>query len=432
MTFTKPKTLCFGTDSRGNIAMLFGLMVIPMVIAVGMAVDMSRTVYYKSALQEAADAAAIRAVLAAREGESLSVQAEKMFLANVPFKSDLESYDFSATAPAEGTVSVTVDAVVKPVFMQIADILPMNVSVTAEAAFGTSGPLEMAFVLDVTGSMGFNGAREVAEGEISDLLETIYGGQATNDNVFLSFVPYSDRVSIGTSRASWLSSAAPAGWKGCVEPRVEAISGFPFAETDEDPTPLAFTPTDPSAMTGIPGYNITYQCKDAIVGPTHARAEIDTILSSYRKGGTGRQDLGLAWAWRILSPKWRGLWGPADYPADYGVRRKIAAFITDGRSMMYCKEVNSTAPTVPPEIAPCQNELSNEGFAHIENLCERMKDAGVEIHVLYVNGVSRGAPYMERCASDDAYYNATTLDSVEDAFADIKVSILGDSVHLTK
>ena len=52
----------FGHDQRGNLAVIFGIAVLPLITAVGCAVDYSQAMRMKAKLQSAADAAAVGAV----------------------------------------------------------------------------------------------------------------------------------------------------------------------------------------------------------------------------------------------------------------------------------------------------------------------------------------------------------------------------------
>jgi hypothetical protein len=65
---------------------------------------------------------------------------------------------------------------------------------------------------------------------------------------------------------------------------------------------------------------------------------IDEMLPWHR-GGT-MANLGLAWAWRVLSPKWQGLWGgdtPDELPLTYETpsMEKVVILLTDGVNEWY-------------------------------------------------------------------------------------------------
>ena len=71
-TALSPKLRRFRKDDRGTVAIMFGLLAIPMVMFVGFAVDYSRVVAADRDLQEAVDAAALAAALYKLEKNSSS------------------------------------------------------------------------------------------------------------------------------------------------------------------------------------------------------------------------------------------------------------------------------------------------------------------------------------------------------------------------
>src|SRR3546814_8822118 len=66
-------------------------------------------------------------------------------------------------------------------------------------------------------------------------------------------------------------------------------------------------------------------------------AAVDELQPWHRGGTLG--SLGLAWGWRALSPKWRGLWtqSPAALPHDYDEpdMDKIVVMMTDGENQLH-------------------------------------------------------------------------------------------------
>ena len=62
-------------------------------------------------------------------------------------------------------------------------------------------------------------------------------------------------------------------------------------------------------------------------------------MGAWSRGGTAGNE-GLAWGWRVLSPRWRGLWGgntPNTRPLDYKTANtdKVAVILTDGDNQVY-------------------------------------------------------------------------------------------------
>ncbi len=75
-----------------------------------------------------------------------------------------------------------------------------------------------------------------------------------------------------------------------------------------------------------------------IAEKTTIQDAIDEMLPWHR-GGT-MANLGLAWGWRTISPKWRGVWGgdsPADLPLAYETpsMQKVVILLTDGVNEWY-------------------------------------------------------------------------------------------------
>ncbi|HET6519605.1 MAG TPA: TadE/TadG family type IV pilus assembly protein [Geminicoccaceae bacterium] len=83
-------------------------------------------------------------------------------------------------------------------------------------------------------------------------------------------------------------------------------------------------------------------CGPAITSLTQSKARvlaaIDEMLPWHRGGTTS--NIGLTWGWRVISPRWRGLWGgdtPEDMPLDYNtpLMHKVVILLTDGNNEWY-------------------------------------------------------------------------------------------------
>jgi hypothetical protein len=75
-----------------------------------------------------------------------------------------------------------------------------------------------------------------------------------------------------------------------------------------------------------------------VASKTTILAAIDE-MAPWHRGGT-MANLGLAWGWRVLSPRWRGLWDgdlPDELPLDYEVQNmeKVIILLTDGNNEWY-------------------------------------------------------------------------------------------------
>ncbi|MEM8785074.1 MAG: pilus assembly protein TadG-related protein [Pseudomonadota bacterium] len=418
----------------GNFAVAVALSIVPIAVAGGGAVDYSRAIANRVTLQKIADAAAL-AGASIQNPSASEAMAQRHFDAALTHHPDLVGA--TAAISVEGNrVSVAANASTDMLLASLAGVSDLSVSVEAiaERANGLAAPFELVIALDATNSMAWAGAREKAAEELGSMLSAVYGGASSHPDHYITFIPYTDRINVGVDKAAWAASAPSAGWTGCLQPRHEPQAGFPFAMGDTPPGDLPFDAM-PDGF-AQPEFG-TVGCRDPIVGPTTSRTEVQTALDTYATGSTGRQDLAVAWAWRLLSPRWQGEWGPAHYPADYGDRRKFFAFVTDGRSSLFCEEVNPNYPSPPDgyaSVPSCigSNEITHDGFANIQHMCEQMKADGIEIHVLYVNGVAHGEPYMQACASEGAYYSANSLDEITQSIGSLSTAIGAEVARLVR
>jgi Flp pilus assembly protein TadG len=169
----------FRTDQRGNIAVIFGIAVIPIISAVGVAVDYSEASRMKAKLQSAADAAAVASIsqnsqgwLAASQmtgnGAVTTAQTDAMniFYGNVytVYKQAASNNLFSlntsltnATVTKTGaglTSTVKFNATVPTTFMNVVGFNSLVVQGSSSASASLPLYLDFYVALDVSGSMG--------------------------------------------------------------------------------------------------------------------------------------------------------------------------------------------------------------------------------------------------------------------------------------
>jgi len=431
----------YRSNERGNFGMMTAILMVPLMMAVGFAVDYARLAGAKARLQNAADSASIRAAMAKSAGEStaeITRLARLNFDANTTANEPVTIDRFVVSEVIAGnydveSMRVVTEARIKPVIMHAFGFESLNMRIISSAAYGSSSrSLEIAVALDATGSMGFgtrwNDAMTAMEGVLDDLKD-----MTGDDNFNVTLVPFRDRVNIGTNRTSWLIGGTPNNWNGCVEPREEHVGSFQWLLDDDSHQTSKFQASVPGVTGGLSDYQSEWSpnpspiCPNvSIIGPTNNPSIIGTEARKLWQEGTGRFDVGLAWAWRALSPEWSGLWDKAGYPAtSASVASKYIVFITDGNSLAYNYELSK-------EEDLGFNNGSKVGFEHVVELCENIKDDGIEIFVLQPQGNNASIPYFKNCASSDNHY--FSIDGVEDfeiAFASI-TKALPQSIYLTR
>lgn len=167
--------LRFAGEKRGNVAIIFGLSLIPLLVAAGAAVDLSRALVVRARLAQALDAAGLAV------GATPNLTQTQM--------QDLATKYFNANYPAEklgvpGAIQVSVSnkvvimsatAQLQTSLMYLVGIDHLNVGVSNEITAESKG-LELAMVLDTTGSMSSSGKIEALRSAATELVDILSGG----------------------------------------------------------------------------------------------------------------------------------------------------------------------------------------------------------------------------------------------------------------
>lgn len=380
--------------ARGNAALAAALLLMPMALLAGMGIDFGRAWLAQDRLHQAVDAAALAGarVLGSRDP---AIDARMFFDANFATPDGLTVVDLRIVPSADGqTLEVMAAGTMRTSFLGLAGDQWKTLPITANAtARRTTLGMELALVLDVTGSMAGNAITQMKLAA-SDLVQILFGNQSSLETLFVSVVPYSSAVNLGANRAGWLDGGASAlagfgglHWRGCVEARTggEDMTDTPpgeapfrpfhypstraqtatrawgtkangdpvFGDADWGTMPVITSgeaPDPDDVNTVNPKQSFTNAnnrkgpnvgCGQPVAGLTNDRDAILDIIGSLQpafRGGT-MGNTGLQAGWMTLSPRWRGLWGtspwgtttPAGLPLDYPDRR---AFMTKVIVMM--------------------------------------------------------------------------------------------------
>ena len=276
---------------RGTVALVMALVAVPLFGVIGIAVDGARAWLLQSRLNTALDAAALagaRNINAAAATRNAEVAA--MFWTNMGMRDP--TYSASRTtaqswrsfmdasvrlqamqAVDENTFEVRASATLPTTFARVIGRNELSMEKFARARRADLG-MELALVLDITGSMDTNcttpGDRTAGSCGVTavprapgttvttrntnidllrvaaaDLVNILYGNRDTVPNLWVSVVPYTTTVNIGPGRRGWLSAQAqatldgdfnPTTWRGCVEARV-GYAGAPADGDRNDYTP---------------------------------------------------------------------------------------------------------------------------------------------------------------------------------------------------
>ncbi len=207
------KNLCrafaaFRTARGGNVAITFALAAIPILGAVGAAVDYSRANDVKVKLQAAIDATALMLSKEAATDTSTELQtnASKYFFAMFD-PPGVTNVSINAIYSGNAATSLVINATasVPTTIAQIFGINAINLATSTTSKWGTTR-LRVALVLDNTGSMNSDGKLSALKTATGNLLTQLQTAVTVPDDVYVSIVPFVKDVSVDPSNynASWI------------------------------------------------------------------------------------------------------------------------------------------------------------------------------------------------------------------------------------
>ena len=200
----------YASDLRGNIAVLLAFTLPVILLSAGAAIDFLDISSRKTHLQNVTDLAVLAAASSGEtEIEDLESIAQMSFEQNYRPKKDESSETFNLTLSTDGELSLETK-INKPTAIMAMFGRP-TVGVTSEAAtiLPSQTPLDIALVLDRTGSMaGANMAGLISASD--DFIQQL---RRENRDVRVSVIPFAEYVNIGTDNATaaWLDMPGAGG-----------------------------------------------------------------------------------------------------------------------------------------------------------------------------------------------------------------------------
>jgi Flp pilus assembly protein TadG len=207
----------FAKNRKGSVATLSALALIPIVIAAGAGLDVSRAMMGRGSLQDALDSTALMLahLPSGTPNATLQSKGQAWLNANI-VNSGLGTVTLVVT-PATGKIVLDASSSVPTVISKIAGISNVPVTAHSEVKWGLSH-VELALVLDNTGSMAGQKLATL-KAAANELVDTLAGSTDTTDAnaLKISVVPFSMTVKIGSGTtqlngyktASWMKGALP-------------------------------------------------------------------------------------------------------------------------------------------------------------------------------------------------------------------------------
>lgn len=434
-------------SQEGSVATIVGIAFLVLVGSIGVAVDIGRGQLVQTKLSSSLDAAGLAA--ASTVNTTNLVEDVHKYM-NVNFQDYLGSEITSVqitTNDSNTVINIAASATLPTTFMRIFGHETMNVAASSEITRAVSG-LELVLVLDNTGSMSGTRLSQLKTAS-HDLLDILFGDNLDNDKLWIGVVPFAQAVNIGPTRTSWINVAdmnaknwGPSGssWWGCVDARLGGEDS-----TDNPPSEQLFKAyywPDDSNNDWIRD-NGAYRsvsinrgpnkfCSQEILAMTNDKGSIENAIDDMQAAGNTHVNLGAVWGWRMLSPKWRGLWGGDmdgnGLPLDYNTKRmnKAAIIMTDGENTM--SNSVRTAYWYPSHGRLGTTSAAGAKIAldtRLSEVCTNMKDNNIIVYTIaFGSPGSTVENLMRNCATQpDFYFDSPGGEELQMAF-----KAIGDSL----
>ncbi len=349
----------FSTAKNGNVAIIFGLAVLPIFLAGGVAIDYGRAVVTKNHLQAAADAAALAAASMRNADEQQRTDmARSVFATNFKAPRGVTLDELKIEFVDEG-VRITPRVKVDTVLMKLAGIQQMPLKTIVEVNLLKARKAEIALVLDYSGSMGrnLNGEqkyitmRDAAKGLVSDIAD-----KAADGDIKLGLVPFSHHVYTSLPGEHVIGRTAGETWTGCTYDRKA-----PYNTTHD--TPSAGNPDSKWGNTrsirkfdrhGCSGYVSNSLYVQPLTTNTEAIQDQLDRMTPYAWTNIA---LGMAYGWHLLSPN-----APFSEGTSYSDEETLKAIVllTDGAQTGY-------------SWGPNGRQTKQNGERNLETMCTNIK-----------------------------------------------------------
>lgn len=444
----------FHQDRKGAAAIIFAVALLPIGLAVGAAVDYTSAMRMRTTLTSSLDSAALSVAVAQTSGQNVNLASaaltqavQKALVAALgPFAANAQVVA-NASIDGSGALAANAQIRVPTRLMGLIGINSMSVNATTRVSL-PAGPVELAMVLDTTGSMA--GAKIAAlQTAATNLNNTLFSIPNATTNVKVAVVPFTDYVNIGLAdrNAAWLTGAqdytTPASGPcvdlpnyvctgnittvntTCMNDGASSACSYQTCDAYSQqgtyqycPSPVTHTwygcvgsrayPADIGANADradagnpVPAL-LDYGCTTQLQRLTNSQTTVQTAINNLSAYGETYIAPALLWGWRALSP-----YTPYADGAAYGSRtRKYIVLMTDG--------FNTHSPNYPDHEG-MDTTTANTLTAQT---CTAVKAKGIVIYTVAFQVTDLAIKsILQNCAtSAGGYFDSTSATDLQTAF----------------
>ncbi len=397
----------------GNVAMMFGLAIVPLIGIAGGAVDLARRSHIEAELQDAVDVAAlaaartIQAASLSGGGSWAERQAQAAAAGLTMFRSNFVAGDgLPAPVPvidvSGRTVRITADFDMPTSLLAVIGIRSLVANVAAEVVIPDMMDIEIALVLDYSGSMQDNDKYIRMTSAAQDFIARV--GSERGHRAKVGIVPFSQYV-LATIRGGDLRGVAAADAQDSITACL-SNRDYPYSTSGETPYPAISASRWPGIEVAADEHDEN-ACSDYVDGSLQVRGLTDdfsglsSALSAMHPTGLTNIALASEIGWHVLTPEppfETAVASTQDHPV-----LKVLVLLTDGR-----QTVEAMGPSGAVSV-----EAANEGTLE---LCDNMEQGGIRVFTIAYDLEEDAAAraLLTACASaDGAFHEATTSDISE-------------------
>lgn len=423
--------LNFARNERGNVAMIAALSIIPIVGIAGFAIDFQVTTTQKARVQQAVDSAVLAATKSMQDGKDQDYTQKEAndYFAGILNQSNnsgltctkIDLIYIEETEELEGKVSCEQQTTLSNVM----GIQKLDFTVSSAATYGI-GKLEIAFVFDVSGSMGSSSRMtnlKVAAKEAVDTLLPVEGYPGDPEDVRLAMVSYDTMVNAGPffKAVTNQNPQRTTNYYGslyekttckkqnkqgnCTEWNYKDVGPVSRSRTftstcvweragaqtytDAAPGPNQWiTPLSATFDPYNDSWSVTSCNTDQPVPLTYDRAPLLNFINKMTPRSQTAGHIGTAWGWYLVSPEFNDVWpaGSKALPYDEPDATKVVIMMSDG-------EYN--------QVRPGNNIPSSATQARA--ICDEMKKKDIVIYTVAFSAPTAGQEVLAYCASNSAF-----------------------------
>ncbi len=408
----------FLRNRDGGAAPLLALAALPLMGFVGAAIDFSRAAAVRTSMQAALDATALALSKEAQNlsGADLGQRAHDTFFAlfNRPDAIGV-AVTHQLSVPEQGSfvLKITGSGSVDPVFTKLLGQNQIAFSATTEVLWGIKR-LNIALVLDNTGSMSSSGKMTNLKLAAHNLLDTLKNAAKQPDDVKVSIVPFAVDVNVGTAHvaADWIdwtdweaangtcSSTSYSSKSSCQShgkiwtPHPHSVWNGCVNDRDQN-NDVNNTAPGAGSATKFRAHQAA-NCPVPIMPLSNDWTALNAKIDAMTPTGNTNVTIGLAWGYQLVSPV-----APFYAPPTAPDLDKVIVILTDGENTQ--NRWTSSSSSIDSRTS---------------KVCDNIKAANIKLYTVRV--IDGNGTLLKNCATKPSmYYDVDQAIELSSVFSSI-------------